>query len=163
MEGADRTGKTEIGMALANEYNLSYFKNSNEMNNFKQSNFYNTVFVEGFYIVDLLKQASFKENGIIFDRSIPSEWVYANVFKRKTAEDLIWKLDDDLASLHATIIYCYKTQYNNYDDEVIDETKIKYIKQYYEQYFEKTKMHVISIDTTDEDLDREIKELKEQI
>jgi thymidylate kinase len=107
-EGPDRCGKSEIGTALAKHLGLSYFKNHAEHDNFSNENFLSTAFTEAFYLLDMLKQVEFKENGIILDRHIPSEWVYAKTFERETSEALVFKVDEELAKLGAVIIYCYK-------------------------------------------------------
>lgn len=159
-EGPDLCGKTEIGKELSKQYKLSYFKNNCEHENFRNNNFLGTAFVEAFYLLDMLKQVEFKENGIILDRHIPSEYVYSKVYDRITHEESIWKIDEELADLGATIIYCTKTHYKDFNDEVITLDKIEHIKYFYEEYFTKTKMNVIRLDTTDENLEREISDIK---
>jgi thymidylate kinase len=159
LEGPDRCGKTEIGKALSKQYFMSYFKNHREHENFTNQTFLGTAFVEAAYIIDMLKQVEFKDFGIIFDRHMPSEYVYSKVYNRPTHEESIWKIDKELADLGAVILYCTKTTYKEFEDEVITLDKIETIKQYYEEYFKHTKMRVIRLDTTDENLEREIYEI----
>lgn len=159
-EGPDLCGKTEIGKELSKQLKLSYFKNNTEHDNFRNNTFLQTAFVEAYYLIDMLNQVEFKENGIILDRHIPSEYVYSKVYDRPTHEESIWKIDEILAGFGATIIYCTKTHYKNFDDEVITLDKIEHIKYFYEEYFAKTKMPVIRLDTTDENLEREISDIK---
>lgn len=159
IEGPDLCGKSEIGQALSHQYFMGYFKNKTEHNNFKNNTFLQTAFVEADYLLSLLKQVEFKDFGIILDRHIPSEYVYSKVYNRQTDEEAIWKIDRELASMGAVILYCTKTEYKKFDDEVISLDKIETIKKYYEEYFTKTKMRVIRLDTTDENLEREIYEV----
>lgn len=160
MEGPDSCGKTEIGKELANVYNMSYFKNIREHKNFISNNFINSAFVEAFYAINLLKQVQFKENGIIFDRHIPSEYVYSKVFNRETNEEVIWHIDDELANLGAVTIYCYKDFYNTYNDSLIELSRIEELKREYENYLIQTSMDFCRLNTDDENLSRQITDLK---
>lgn len=158
-EGPDRCGKTEIGKALANKLKLSYFKNSYEHSNFSNNGFISTAFVEANFLLDLLNQVDFKENGLILDRNIPSEWVYSKVFNRETKEELIFEIDKKLADLGAIIIYCYKDKYENFDDEVIELEKIEKLKNKYIEYLELSKIPSLILNTTDENLEKQLNEI----
>lgn len=159
MEGADVTGKSEIGSALANQFGLAYFKNLAEHQSFSDLTFSQTAFVEANYLLCLLKQVEIKENGIVLDRHIPSEYVYSKVFERETNEDEIWEIDRQLAELGAVIVYCYKDEYKDFDDEVIKFERIEQLKDTYQEYFNKTNMPVLQLNTTDENLERELNEI----
>jgi thymidylate kinase len=162
-EGPDLCGKTEIGKALSKELKMSYFKNTAEHNSFREDSFTQSAFIESNYLFSLLNQINFPDNGIILDRHMPSEYVYSKVYNRKTNFDLIWETDNKFANLNTTIIYCFKTKYKDFNDEVISFDKIEKIKEMYEDYFSKTKIKVIRLNTTDENLEREIKEIKEKL
>lgn len=161
LEGPDRCGKTEIGKSLAKKRGLSYFKNHNEHKSFTTKTFLNTAFIEAYYLIDMLKQIQFGRRGIILDRHMPSEYVYSTVFNRETDDDGIWTVDTQLSMLGATIIYCYKDYYDDYGDEIIDVAFIDKIKTTYLEYFERTEMPVLYLNTTDEDLERELSEIEE--
>lgn len=160
-EGPDRCGKTEISHALSKIRGLSYFKNHQEHKNFTQNKFNDTAFIEAAYLIDMLKQVQFANNGIILDRHMPSEYVYSQVFNRQTDMNAIWQVDEQLSMLGAVIIYCYKDFYKEYEDEVIDLQHIENIKEKYETYFEQTSMPICYLNTTDENLEREIMEIQE--
>ena len=72
---------------------------------------------------------------------------------------MIWNYDERLANLGAKIIYCFKDKYTHFNDEVISEDRIDEIKYNYHRYLYQTKMPYLKLNTTDEDLDRELKEI----
>ena len=61
---------------------------------------------------------------IIFDRNYISEYAYAKAFNRETDLALIKAFDSLYSKLNSMVIYCYKTDYKNYDDDFIDLDKI---------------------------------------
>lgn len=160
-EGPDGVGKTEIGKALAKQRDLSYFKNHSEHHNFTNKKFADTAFVEASYLISLLQQVKFSENGIILDRHMPSEWVYSQVFNRQTDREAIWKYDQQFSMLGAVIVYCFKDYYKEYDDEIIDHHHIEQIKELYEEYFQQTEMPVLHLNTTDHNLGNQLDEINE--
>jgi thymidylate kinase len=156
-EGPDRTGKSEIGQTLADVLNIAYFKNPNEHNNFKEYNTLDAFRYDTKYILSLIQADVFKNSGIILDRHFPSEYVYAKVYNRKTDENLIWHYDNEFAKLNATIIYCYKSTYDDFSDELISENDIKNIRNVYENdYLKNTKMNIIKLETSNENLQEQI-------
>lgn len=156
-EGPDRCGKTEIGSALARNLNITYFKNKSEHENFINEDTLVKFKIETQYLLQQLKGLEYKNNGIVLDRHFPSEYVYSKVYKRKTDEDLIWHFDNEFAKLGTVLIYCYKSEYKYFSDEIIKLEEIGKIRDVYENdYLKKTKMQVISIDTSDEDLDTQL-------
>jgi len=156
-EGPDRTGKSEISQALARFMTIAYFKNPNEHSNFLNYNTLDAFRYDTKYLLSMLKADIFKNSGIILDRHFPSEYVYAKVYNRKTDEDLIWYYDKEFSKLNATIVYCYKNNYDNYDDEIIDESKIQKIRDVYENdYLKKTNMNIISLETSSENLNKQV-------
>jgi len=163
-EGPDRCGKTEIGKALSEILGTAYFKNSNEQVNFVNKNTLDAFKYETHYLLQLLKQIQFGANGIVLDRHFPSEYVYAHAYDRKTDDALIWWFDDEFAKLGAKIIYCYKSEYKNYDDEIIQLDDIKNIREQYEtQYLPLSNMPIIKIDTSDENLPNQLSYILSQI
>lgn len=158
-EGADETGKTNIAEKLAKLHGFSYFKNHQEHKNFTSDSFKNTAFIEAGYLIDLLKQINIP-NGIILDRHMPSEWVYSKVYDRETNDSAIWEVDKQLANLNAVMIYCYKQHYEKFDDEIIKFDDIENIKSKYQEYLKHTKIPTLQLETTDENLDREVAEIE---
>lgn len=166
-EGIDLTGKTEIAKAFANGFRLSYFKNEKEHVYFadqdsKRTNFLLALEYEGPFLVTLLEQVQLK-NGIVIDRSIPSEYVYSCAFQRATNTALLWELDARLASLGATIIYCSKRdiQFDSAHAEVAQVAEV--LIHEYEDYLIRTQMKVIRVDTTSEKLKTELLQIAKQI
>jgi thymidylate kinase len=157
--GPDMCGKTEIGKALAKRMKFQYFKNHSEHKRFKNEDFVNELKHCGPLTIQMYEQIEFEGNGLILDRFTPCEWVYSRVYGRATDEELIWELDNKLAKLEAVIVYCYKDSYKNFEDEVVKEKDIQKIKDEYEKYFKKSKLKVIRLNTTSEDLSEQLREL----
>jgi xylose isomerase len=153
-EGHDRAGKTSISSEFAHQTGLQIFKNHNQLKNFATRSFANSVFIEANYIYQMLQQCQFAGGGIIFDRSMPSEYVYSKVFGRKTDLQMIEVFDEALAQLGAKIIYCHKDIdfSSKFSDEVVAYSNLEQIKAAYEEYFAFTKCQVLKLETSDENL-----------
>lgn len=156
--GPDNCGKTEISQALSKKLNYQYYKNDTEHYCFVENNFDNLVKYHAPGMIDFFKKINIKE-GLILDRFTPCEYAYSKTFNRKFEEELLFKLDEELADLNSVIIYCYKDHYESFSDEVVKEEDMKTVMKYYEEYFTKTKMKVIRIETSSEDLEQQIPEL----
>ena len=159
-EGPDNTGKTTIAKELAKILEFEYFKNLSEKEHFVNRDFLDALRYEGPLILNLCKQLK-NVKGIIFDRYIGSEYAYSKVFGRETDEDLIWKLDKEFSKLNAKTIFCEKSNYDNgYSDKLIEYKKINELIISYYNYFEKSKMMTLHLDTTSEDLCKQLEEIK---
>ena len=166
-EGIDLTGKTEIAKAFAQGFHLSYFKNEKEHVYFakqdsRHTNFMLALEYEGPFLVALLEQVQLM-NGIVIDRSIPSEFAYSYAFQRPSNAELLWKLDSRLALLGATIIYCTKQRIVFDDTHAEVAIRAKNILAGYAKYFERTQMPVVAIDTTSESLKDELLQIYRQL
>lgn len=156
LEGCDGTGKTEIGKELSKWINIPYFKNNKEHLHFFDEDLTRYRFLDQLYIYEFLKQTGYS---VIVDRAFPSDIVYTNVFRPN--EELIntlYDIDEKFSNLDTTILYCYK-QNNSTNDEIINSDKYKDITFEYERYLQNTKCRVMKLDTTDEDLHREMNEI----
>lgn len=157
-EGPDRCGKTEIGKEIAKVLDLEYFKNFKEQINFSANNTIDAFRYETHYLLQLLQNVKFGKYGIVLDRHFPSEFAYAHAYNREVDDHLVWWFDTEFAKLNTKLIYCYKSQYKKFDDEVIKLEEIKNIREQYEtRYLPLTSMEVIKLDTSDENLEEQVK------
>ena len=156
-EGFDNTGKTTIAKELSKLLRFQYFKNPAEKERFGIPDLIDKeAMIEARYLVNLLEQVFFEGLGIIFDRNIPSHFVYSKAFNRKFNLAGIIEIDKKLAELGAVIIFCYKTKILNYSDSLVDESKSEQVNSLYYKYFSMSKMKYLFLNTDDEDLKRQI-------
>jgi hypothetical protein len=151
-EGHDNAGKTSIATNFADGYNYQYFKSHMQAKHFKEGTFLQALRFETDYLLDFLEQVNVAGNGLIIDRHLPSEFAYSYAYHRLTDLNYIWEADEKLAKLGACVIYCYKDKVDNFEDHLIDESKVEPIKEGYEYYFQKTKMKHLILNTSDENL-----------
>ena len=158
MEGPDGTGKTNIAEALADKYLMKVYKNDAEFRLYNEDStnkFVNLLRYSGpaeYHMVKLLNA------DIIFDRNYISEYAYAKAFNRETDLALIKAFDSLYSKLNSMIIYCYKTNYKNYDDDFIDLDKISEIDTAYRHYFDTINtLPIHMIDTTNENLSEQVR------
>ena len=154
LEGTDGVGKTEIAKKLSEVLEIPYFKNPDEIIKLKWSNLeFKYRLPDQIYIASFLKQTRYSA---IFDRAYPSEVAYSYAFGRDTDEELLTAIDQKFADLGAKIIICFKGAYSNYNDEQIPFDKIGQIFKGYLRFINKTKCDWLLLETSDEDLKREI-------
>lgn len=163
--GADNSGKTTIAKALKDHTGYQYFKNPIEHQRFisGESFFKRELEHSGPLTLEIIRQCKFDGGGIILDRYTPCEWVYSKVYSRYTNDSVIWDIDSKLCDMNAIIIYCYKTEYSNYSDEIIEESKIPFINKYYMDYLNISKCKSLQLDTTDQDLNSQISKIMKAI
>ncbi len=158
-EGPDRTGKTNIAQEISRRINVPYFKNDAEVKNFLNPKDYyvNTLRYADPYFLSYLIQT---RSSVIIDRHYPSEWVYSKVFKRKTDMKAMRRTDDALAELGAKIVITWRSDYNDREDDqfpdVITAKKLQAIHDGYVAFREWTKCESIWLNVDDENLDREV-------
>lgn len=158
-EGPDRTGKSNIAQELSHRLFVPYFKNKDEVKNFLDPKDYyvNVLRYADPYFISYLKQTG---NSVIIDRHYPSEWVYSRVFKRKTDMEALRRTDEAMAALGAKIVICWRSSYANREDDdfpgVITEEKLQKIHDGYVRFRNWTKCESIWLNVDDEDLDREV-------
>lgn len=160
--GSDRSGKTEIANALAEKLGISYFKNQQEIANFKtdESYFRNVLRYGCPILLDFIQQTG---TSVIFDRNYACEWVYSQAMDRETyPRDLRW-LDDEYAKLGAITIVCARKSYEGIIDDAfpddLNSKKLAEINQLYKEFclWSNCKSFILYVD--DEDLDREISDI----
>ena len=154
--GPDRCGKTEIGKELANVLKYQYYKNTSEGSFFSHEDKFDMLLrYHGPAFVSFLENIQIS-GGLILDRFTPCEYAYAKTYGRSISEDIIWELDKRLAAIGTVIIFCEKDAYTTFEDEYVKEIDVHRIKEWYKKYFEKTSMRVLHLNTTDENLTKQI-------
>jgi hypothetical protein len=167
LSSPDMTGKTQIAKKLSEIYNLPYYKASTEHSAFikNQSRFINDIQWSCPARLDLLNQQIEQGfiNGIVYDRGYPCEWVYSRFFNRKTDDESIFWLDEQYAKLGSYIIIPYRTSYEGIQDDLdptITSEKLKKLDDLYVEFMKLTKCKTLRLCVDDEDLNREIKDIK---
>lgn len=152
VEGIDMVGKTSIVNSLSNKLNINSYKEVREEKWYDHR--IDLMYAEEARI-QMLEQIGFD---IIFDRSYPSEYAYAHAYNRETIDDKIYELDSRYALLGTRIIYLFKTPESFQHDKtgLIDFDKYSKIHAEYEKFLHNTKCANISIDTTDQNLSKQI-------
>lgn len=158
MEGPDKVGKSTIAKELSKVLDIPYFKFTAHDYWDKSEYELATKFDQPF-LAELLRQTGYS---MIIDRGYPSEYAYGKTFNRNVDLDLIGKLDKMFSNLNTTIVYCEKVN-NEEKDERFDIDKYNMLKFNYTQFFIVTKCKHIYLDTTDQDLNKQVKEITERL
>jgi len=161
-EGPDGCGKTNISQGLSEFTTIPYFKNKDEWKNFVNdpSYFVNALTYGDPYFLSYLEQT---QASVIVDRWYPSEWVYARVFDRPTSPAVLRRIDERAAALGAKIIIPFRTSYDNVVDQfedVITPNILRAVDELYREFAEWTECDTLLLNVDDEDLDRELSEVK---
>jgi thymidylate kinase len=149
--GCDNSGKTTIAKELSKYLNIPYFKNNNEK--VKNRNYLNALYYESILYYNFLKQTGYS---CIRDRDYPCEYVYSKIFNRETDDNFILEIDRKYKEINTLFIYLYKDEYKEFKDDFINKEHIELVKKYYKEFLNLTVNRYIKINTTDEDLDRQI-------
>lgn len=161
--GPDRSGKTEIAKELSKRSNIPYFKNTAEWEHSldKDSYFANSLRYAEPYFLSYLKQT---EASVILDRGYPCEWVYSKAFGRETDDNVLDAIDRKFHELDAVIIICHRSTYKGIKDDrfpdKLGSEKLEEIDRLYDKFSAWTRCSVIRLLVDDEDLEREIKDIK---
>lgn len=161
MEGADRTGKSEISKELASRLGYAYFKNSGEWTaELWSTEYFKNVLTYGATLqTDMLCQV---RPNLVLDRYYPSEWVYSKVFKRESDEKILTRLDEKFAEAGGRIVICRRKSFDGINDDLhayVDTEVLKELDKKYEEFAAWTKCKVMTLWVDDENLDREISEI----
>lgn len=163
-DSPDGTGKTEIARGLSKELKIPYFRMATQHHNWRTNRFKEALEFDQTYLAQFLKQT---RTNVVIDRAYPAEWVYSQVFKRKTNMDVLRQVDDEFARLGAYIIIPLRHNYeNSRKDEVVPESKLIALHEKYLEFREWTKCNTITmyVDAFENDLDKQlpllIKELR---
>jgi hypothetical protein len=160
-DGPDKCGKTEMATELSRRLGIPYFKNTSEWDAFSKSPEY---FANAMKYGDDYFYRFLRDTGVscILDRSYPSEWVYSKVYKRKTFGDSLKKIDAIAASFGAKIVLPYRTSYLGMKDDVHDigEDDLTVLHKEYSAFSKWTRCNVLNLCVDDEDLEREITDIR---
>jgi hypothetical protein len=173
-DGPDMTGKTAIARELSHRAGIPYFKASSEHATFlgdcggsRQSGdipeFLNQLWYADPRTFDLLKQTG---QSIIFDRAYPSEYVYSALFHRQTDMQAIQNLDQLYRSLGANLVLCVRASYAGIRDDLKPDMGPEVLRRQHDLYMDflrATRLDSVLLHTDDEDLEREIHEVREAL
>jgi len=155
-EGPDGCGKTNIAEAVGEKLGIPVYKSGREHEIFHDpQGQYLTLKWANYEMIKLLETTG---TSVIFDRFFPSEWVYAQVFKRKTDLELVKKYDAWWAALGGKIIWLDKTEMDT-EDELIPASKYNEIRERYFDYMKETRCDLFYLNTGDRDLERQVEEI----
>jgi len=162
LEGSERTGKTNIAAALSARLGIPIFKAQVQKKFFMgdRSQFLPFLRFGETTLADFLEQTG---TSVILDRNWPSEIVYSEYFNRPTDANVTKQLDETYARMGALIVVC--TRLEGYagrvdeDDPTIKEEQITAIDRLYKKRVSQVKTRKMFLDTSDEDLDRELREI----
>lgn len=162
LEGSERTGKTNIAAALSKQLGIPIFKAQVQKKFFMgdRSQFLPFLRFGETTLADFLEQTG---TSVILDRNWPSEIVYSEYFNRPTDSDVTKQLDETYARMGALIVVC--TRLEGYagcvdeDDPTIKEEQITAIDRLYKRRVSQVKTRKMFLDTSDEDLNRELREI----
>jgi hypothetical protein len=162
LEGTERVGKTNIAAALSARLGIPTFKAQVQKKFFMgdRSQFLPFLRFGETTLADFLEQTG---TDVILDRNYPCEIVYSQHFSRPTDPDVTAQLDAAYARMGALIVLC--TRFQGYagrvdeDDLTIKEDQIAAIDKLYRERVPQLKTRHIILDTSDENLTRELDEI----
>ena len=156
-EGVDKTGKSNIAKCLSEIISAPYFKNTTEKLFFTDKTITKYRWLDQLYLYEFLKQTGYS---VIIDRGFISDLVYTRIFRKKNKETIekLIIVDKLFASIGAKIIYCYKTK-NTFVDDVIDIDKYSSLSNEYDRFLKLSSCEILRLDTTDENIDEQIKRI----
>ncbi len=162
LEGTERTGKTNIAAGLSKRLGLPIFKAQVQKKFFMgdRSQFLPFLRFGETTLADFLEQTG---TSVILDRNYPSEVVYSKHFNRPTDHDVVAQLDEAYARMGALIVVCTRLQGYagrvDEDDLTIKEDQITAIDTLYKKHVPQLKAKHVVLDTSDENLERELDEI----
>jgi thymidylate kinase len=162
-EGPDMCGKTEIARELSRQLGVNVYKNSGEWTtDLKSPDYFKNLLVfGGTFLIDFISQV---RPQAILDRYYPSEWVYSRLFDRETDNDILRRIDEKFAESGGKIVLFRRKSYNGIQDDLhsyIDEKLLMRLDALYEDFSKWTTCPVLTVWVDDEDLNREVSEIRE--
>ena len=155
-EGPDLCGKTNIAEEVSSRLQIPVYKSGREHDLFHDKNAqYLTLKYGNFEMIKILETT---KASIMFDRFFPSEWVYSQVYDRTQDLDLVMEYDAYWASLGGKIIWLDKPNMDG-KDELIESSRYNEIRRKYEEYMALTKCDIFRLNTSDRDLETQVKKI----
>lgn len=153
-EGHDMSGKTTIAKALANQTGLPYFK-------IERDNKWWDPDTNLKYTTEEISKFLAKTNmRVILDRWVPSDYVYSKLFNRHIDFDRIFKIDKILAKTKTLIVLCYKDKYafqiDEKDKDLVGPDVYNKMTNLYFEYAKKSECNIFKLNTSDENLTKQL-------
>lgn len=148
--GLDNTGKTSIAKELAKQLKVPYFKDIAYKENFFGSTEY--VVHSNTMLLELMGAGAVKS--IILDRFVLDELVYGKAYDRDSNYQIIGQLVKDFIHYGTRIVYCHKQKY--LVDDKVPITIQRSVNKYYNEWFNAQVTDYIALDTTDENLEKQL-------
>lgn len=164
MEGPDRCGKTTIAKKLAKIYNLEYWRYSSVDETLRNdpNAFANILKYYYSQIPQFAEMLINQNSGLILDRNYITEWVYSQLFGRASYPGIVKQLEKKYSEMNGVIIYCWKEDYGEFEDEFVNKEQINEIKTLYGIYLlNHAKMPILSLNTTNENLEEQLKTIND--
>jgi thymidylate kinase len=165
-DGPDGCGKTTIAKEFVKRHReFSYFKNKPTKKRIKKCTNEQLALIhltEIELFLSFIKQLNCQ---LIVDRSYPSEIVYNRSLNRNANDKYLMKLDREHAKENVKIIICVKNNelLNDRLDNIFDNQTLRTIKKEYLKFAKQTKCKVLVMNTTNENLENQIKKIKKFI
>jgi thymidylate kinase len=154
LEGHDKSGKSTIAEALSKRISLPIFKMSRPKYFWDPLSF-QTYATES--ITQMLEQTGVS---VILDRSFPSDYMYSTLFIRPYDYERGKKTDERFATMNALIVYCYKNKSSYLEDpedaSFISTKDYDKMKTIYSSFLRSSRTRSIEINTSDEDLEKQL-------
>ena len=162
LEGPDRCGKSEIAAEVSRQLGIPVFKNSGEwFTDLRDPSYFKNLLTYGAtFLADFLCQT---RSSAIMDRNYASEWVYSKYFNRETDSEVLRKVDQKFAEAGGKIVICRRKSYNGICDDLhsyVDSHALEGLDSLYVEFEEWTRCEVLTIWVDDENLEREVAEIK---
>jgi len=159
-DGVDNCGKTEISHGLVQHVlkDHTYFKVKQERIHVEKLDpkiLQKSHELQLNFFYELARQSNLN---IVMDRFYPSEYVYGSLF-REIDEELLWEFDKKFAELGVKIIIPVKGD-SFLEDELWSKEQLVTIREKYKEFARKTSCEVLVLDTEDENLERELSDIK---
>lgn len=161
--GADMTGKTQIAQALSARTGIPYWKFEGEWSAFKDDpeRFSRTVRYGDEYLTSFLRASG---ASVVKDRGYPCEWVYSRAMDRARDDEAVWHTDARYAALGADLVLCTRSSYAGVRDDMfpteLGPERLAQIDGLYKEFAEMTRCRLVRLIVDDEDLDRQLTELR---
>jgi hypothetical protein len=140
IDGPDGCGKTEITKALSKALDIPRFKCETEKQSWQDGTLEQSLWFD-FVLPQFVRQTGVSYIG---DRGYPSEWVYSQVFERKTNPEMLEAVDQQFASLDTVIVILLRRDYSgNRIDELIDSSYLSTLHKKYVEFTRWTKCRTV--------------------
>lgn len=155
--GPDRSGKTTIAKALAETIGAQYYKNDNQREFFEKrpNEFKLLTEYQAPSFVHFLENVTIP-GGVVIDRFTPCEFAYSAAYERETNVPLIMDVDWRLSKLGFIFVFCFKSEYPEWDDDLVAKEKVPSLIHNYLRYAQITSMQFVILNTTSQNLQSQL-------